>query len=130
MEFTIKTNKREEVIDITQKVKEIVDKQANKDDKACLVYARHTTCSLILNENEDSAVGEDINNFLRNLIKKGIWEHDRLDGNCDSHIKSALLGQSQTIPLENKKLMLGRYQQIALCEFDGPRERKIIVQIL
>ncbi len=130
MEFTIKTNKREEIIDITKKIEEIVIKISDKDSKACLVYAQHSTCSIIVNENYDEAVCEDILNWLKKQIPQGRWEHDKTDNNADAHIKASILGPSQIIPIENGKLQLGRWQGIVLAEFDGPRERKIIVKII
>jgi len=65
-----------------------------------------------------------------NSLPKGKWKHDKIDNNADAHIKASIIGPSQVIPIENAKLQLGRWQNIALAEFDGPRERKIIVKIL
>ena len=117
-------------MDITEKIREIVKKHANKESKACLVYVLHATCSVIVNENYDPAICQDILDFLKKQVPQGIWEHDKTDGNGDSHIKSIILGPSQIIPIENNSLRLGRYQNISLAEFDGPRERKVIVKIL
>lgn len=138
MEFKIKTTRREEIVDITERVKEAVCKILEKDGKmvcnkkaqACLVYVPHASCSLIINENYDSAVCEDILDFLRKIIPRGKWKHDKQDGNGDSHIKSALLGPSKTVPLEDGKLCLGTWQSIGLAEFDGPRDRRVIVKII
>jgi secondary thiamine-phosphate synthase enzyme len=130
MEFTVKTSKREEVINITAKVKEIVDRMSDEDSRACLVFVPHTTCSIIINENGDSAVCEDIIDFLREFVKKGVWKHDKLDGNGDSHVKASIIGPSQMIPIQNGLMQLGKYQEIALAEFDGPRERRVIVQAI
>lgn len=130
MEFTVKTNKREEIIDITKEVEKIVDRASDEDSKACLVYVSHATCAVIVNENYDENVCEDILDFLRKLIPQGKWKHDNIDNNADAHIKASIIGPSQIIPVENGKLQLGKWQGIALAEFDGPRERKIIVKIL
>ncbi len=130
MQFTIKTSKREEIIDITEKVKEIVDKASDEDSKACLVYVPHATCSIIVNENCDKNVCEDILEFLRKQVPKGIWKHDKSDGNADSHIKASIIGPSQIIPIQNGFLQLGKWQGIALAEFDGPKEREVIVKII
>ncbi len=129
MEFTIESKKREEIIDITKKVEEIVDRISDEDSQACLVYVPHTTCAVIVNENYDKAVCEDILNWLKKQVPEGVWKHDKTDNNGDSHIKDSILGPSQIIPIENGKLQLGKWQGIALAEFDGPRERKIIVKI-
>lgn len=130
MEFTIKTSKREEIIDITKEIEKIVDRLSDENSDACLVYVPHATCAVIVNENYDPAVCEDILAFLKKQIPAGIWRHDKTDGNADAHIKASLLGPSQTIPIQDGKLQLGRWQNIALAEFDGPRERRIIVKIL
>ena len=138
MEFTIKTSNREEILDITGEVRKAVaelcekDKKrvCNKDTGACLVYVLHATCAVIVNENYDKMVCEDILNYLRKNIPKGAWKHDKIDNNADSHIKASIIGPGQIIPVEDGKLQLGRWQGIALAEFDGPRERKIIVKII
>ena len=128
MEFIIKTGRKEEIIDITKQVEEIVSK--NKEGKACLIYCPHATCAIIINENYDKAVQEDILNYLKKQIPQGIWKHDNNDGNADSHIKASIIGPSQLVPIGQGNLQLGTWQNIALAEFDGPRERKIIVKIL
>ena len=130
MEFKIKSQKHEEIIDITKKIKEIVAKTANKDSKACLIYVVHTTCAIIVNENYDKAVCQDILDFLKKQVPAGKWKHDKIDSNADAHIKSAIIGPFQLIPLEKGFLQLGQWQAIGLAEFDGPRERRVIVQII
>ncbi len=127
MQFTVKTNKREEIIDITKQVEDTVVKEGKKGN-ACLVYVPHTTCSVIINENYDSDVHSDILEHLRKQFPPGIGKHS--EGNSDAHIKSSLVGQAQVIPIEEGKLQLGKWQGIGLCEFDGPRERKIIIKII
>jgi secondary thiamine-phosphate synthase enzyme len=128
MELTIQTNKREEIVDVTSDVREAVKKHGKGN--ACLVYVPHATCAIIVNENYDKAVCRDIINYLKKQIPEGVWEHDKIDNNADSHIKSTLLGPGQVIPIENRELLLGRWQGIALAELDGPRKRKIVVKIL
>lgn len=131
MEIKIQTKQREEIIDITDKVKEIVNENADEESKACLVYVPHATCGIIVNENYDQAVCEDILTYLKNQIPQGKWEHDKIDNNADAHIKSSIIGPGQIIPIdENKELQLGTWQGIALAEFDGPRSRKIITKML
>ena len=129
MHFTIKTEQREEIVDITSEVEELIEKNADKNSKAVLIYVPHATCAIIINENYDKAVCRDILAFLKKQIPAGIWEHDKIDNNADAHIKSSIIGPSQIIPIENEKLQLGRWQGIALAEFDGPKERKVIVKI-
>ena len=131
MEFKVQSKKREEIIDITEKVKELIKKSKEAEDaSACLVYTPHATCGIIINENYDSAVCEDIIEALKKIFPAGVWKHDKIDNNADSHIKSSIVGPSQIIPMENGELMLGTWQGIGLAEFDGPRERKIIVRLL
>jgi secondary thiamine-phosphate synthase enzyme len=130
MEYTIKTSKREEIVDITTKVREAVDKASDEDSKACLVFVPHTTCAIIINEISDERVGKDLLNFLSNLTPKGGWLHDNGDGNGDAHVKSSIFGPEKIIPIQNGLLQLGKWQSIALAEFDGPRERRVIVKII
>ena len=136
MEFTVKTSKREEIVDITEKVKEAVNKLieqnkrrvCNKDIQACLVYTGHTTCGILINENYDEDVKQDILTFLKENVKEIGWKH--AEGNSAAHIKSALIGVSKVIPIDNGKLELGKWQGILFCEFDGPRERKVVVRVV
>lgn len=139
MELTIKTNKREEVIDITEQIKTAVselwekDKKliCNKKSRVCLVYTSHTTCSVIINEIKDDNICQDVLLALKKLIPQDGWKHRCPEGeNGDSHIKATIVGSEKLIPLANGKLMLGTYQSIGLAEFDGPRERKVIIQII
>ncbi|MCX8193833.1 MAG: secondary thiamine-phosphate synthase enzyme YjbQ [Candidatus Pacearchaeota archaeon] len=128
-EFKLKTNKREEIIDITEKIKEIVNK-SKAEEGVCLIYVPHATAALTINENYDPKVCEDFLEALRKIAPRGKWTHDKEDGNGDAHIKSAIIGPGVTIPIKNSSLLLGRWQGIMFCEFDGPRDRKIIIQII
>ena len=124
--FTIDTTEKEQFIDITSQVKDIVTKSQIKDG-FCLVYVPHTTCSIIINENADPNICDDILKSLSNLIPSNKWKHDKIDNNASAHIKSAIIGCSQIIPIEDNKLTLGTWQNIFLAEFDGPRIRTIII---
>lgn len=138
MEFTIRTNKREEIVDITKQIKSAVEELVEKDKKrvcnkplaGCLIYTPHATCAVIINENYDASVCEDILDFLKQQIPAGKWKHDAIDSNADAHIKAAIIGPSQLIPIKDGELQLGRWQGIALAEFDGPKERRVIVEVL
>jgi secondary thiamine-phosphate synthase enzyme len=130
MILKIKTSAREEILDITEKVKEAVDKESDSESKACLIYVPHATCAIIINENYDKFVCEDILDFLHKEIPAGKWKHDKIDNNADAHIKASIIGPSQIALIENKKLKLGRWQGIGLAEFDGPRERTVIIKII
>ena len=130
MQIAVKTRKQQEIIDITREVKKIVEKSKIKEG-LCMVYARHATCAIIINENYDPAVCEDILNTLNKLIPlHANYKHDKIDNNAHAHIKAAILGPSEIIPISEGKLQLGRWQGIALTEFDGPREREVIVEIV
>ncbi len=128
--FTINTSQRMEIIDINRKVEEIVTNSGVKEG-LCSIFVQHATAAIVINENYDPNICLDINDMLAKLIPQGKWRHDQVDGNADSHIKAAIIGPSETIPVKNSKLQLGRWQSIMLCEFDGPRsERTITVTII
>lgn len=125
----VSSSKKQEIIDITGDVKKIV-KKSGIEDGICFIYAPHATCALTINENYDPNVCDDILNALDKLIPKGVWKHDKVDNNGAAHIKSAIIGPSESIPIEDRELKLGKWQDIMLCDFDGPRQRIIYVKIL
>lgn len=127
-EFSIKTARKFQVIDITPRVQEIVE-QGGSEEGLCCVFVPHATAAVAINENADPNVGEDLQEALARLIPEGIWRHDRIDDNAAAHIKAAIFGPSETVPVKNGKLLLGTWQRLMLMEFDGPRQRKVIVQI-
>ena len=123
-EFSIKTNKRNEFLDITSQVEETV-----KDVKEgnAIIYIPHTTAAVTINENADPDVKSDILKKLSQLIpEEDNYQH--AEGNSDSHVKASLVGTSETVIIKNGKLVLGTWQGIFFCEFDGPRTRKFIIQ--
>ncbi|MDE2060292.1 MAG: secondary thiamine-phosphate synthase enzyme YjbQ [candidate division NC10 bacterium] len=127
-EFFVKTTQKSQVIDITARIREIVA-QDSADEGLCCVFVPHATAAVTINENADPNIGEDLQEALGKLIPEGIWRHDRIDNNAAAHIKAAILGPSETVPVKNGKLVLGTWQSIMLMEFDGPRERRVIVQV-
>jgi len=128
--ITLSTSKKQEIIDITKEVNAIINKSKVKEG-ICNIFAMHATTAIIINENADPDIGLDTIDALNELIKEGVWRHDKLDGNAASHIKSTILGPSEIIPLSNGELQLGTWQAISLVELDGPRtNRKIIVSIV
>lgn len=128
--FTVKTHKREELIDITEEVRKIVA-AANVSAGIANIYVRGATAAIMIQENWDTSVQEDVVSFLRKIIPQGVWLHDRQDGNGDAHLKSGLLSPSETIPIINGVKGLSTWQNIFLCEFDGPRAgREIVVTVL
>ena len=129
-EFYISTKKKQELIDITGQINTIIKKSKVKNG-LCNVFTAHATAAIIINENYDPNICLDLLDSLNKLVPSGIWRHDKIDGNADSHIKSAILGPQETIPIKDGKIALGRWQAIQFCELDGPRnDRKIIVTIL
>jgi secondary thiamine-phosphate synthase enzyme len=125
---TLKINSasREEMIDITRSVEE----RLPLGDGVCMLFVQHTTCGLTVNENADPDVQTDMLGFLRRLIPQHEPHFKHGEQNSDAHIKSTLVGSSVTVPFESGKLVLGTWQAIYLCEFDGPRERKIVMKTI
>ena len=123
----VKTDRRTQLVDVTAQVQRVVSasKIANG---TCHLYVPHTTAAIAINECADPDVARDIEGALDRLVPKtGPYQHS--EGNSDSHIKSVLVGASQVVFVENGKLALGRWQGIFFCEFDGPRERELIVKV-
>ena len=127
--ISISTSKRQALIDITNKVEAIVKKSKVKEG-LCTVFAMHATAAIIINENADPNICLDLIDSLNEIVPRGKWRHDKLDGNADAHIKSSILGPSETIPIKDNRLQLGTWQSIMMVELDGPRNRKIIVSVI
>lgn len=129
-DFTISSSRSEEIIDITKEVKSAI-KQSKLQQGICLVYTPHTTAAVIVNENWDPNLCEDILSSLSRMVpKRADYQHDRVDNNAAAHIKSSLLGPSEALTFKDGKLALGNWQAVMLCEFDGPRQRRVIVEIV
>lgn len=127
-EFSIRTKKKQELVDITGRVADVV-KQSGVTDGICLVYVPHATAAVAINENADPNVCEDTLEALAGLIPEGKWRHDRIDNNAAAHIKATILGPSETVPVRGGRLRLGTWQSVMLVELDGPRERTVIVEV-
>jgi secondary thiamine-phosphate synthase enzyme len=128
--ITFSTYSRESLIDITRQVLEIVEGSKVKNGLVN-IYAQGATAAIMIQENWDDSVQTDVITLLKKLIPRGVWLHDKQDGNGDAHLKAGIVGPSETIPLINGKLGLSTWQNIFFCEFDGPRDlRKIIVTII
>ena len=126
----IATDSREGLYDITSLVHEIAG-AAGIEDGICSLYVRGATAALMIQENWDDSVQRDVVSLLQKVIPRGVWEHDRQDGNGDSHLKAGLVGPSETVPITAGRLALSTWQNIFLCEFDGPRrDREIVVSII
>jgi secondary thiamine-phosphate synthase enzyme len=126
--FRVKTRKSEEVVDITRQVADVVSR-SRLAEGTCTVFVRHATAAIIINENADPGFRQDVVTALDRLFPKGIWEHDKVDDNGAAHLKAAILGPSETVPVRDGRLLLGTWQGIALVECDGPREREIVVDV-
>jgi secondary thiamine-phosphate synthase enzyme len=122
----IKTDKREELVDITDQVTAVVSDSKIKTG-LINVYSQGATSSIMIQENWDESVQSDVVNFLRKVIPSGVWLHDKQDGNGDAHIKAGLVGPNETIPIIEGRLGLSRWQNIFFCEFDGPRQERTVI---
>ncbi|WP_455203014.1 secondary thiamine-phosphate synthase enzyme YjbQ [Kaarinaea lacus] len=122
----IQTHQREVLIDITAQVQEVIDKNKIKNGLVN-VYAQGATAAIMIQENWDDSVQTDVVHLLQKIIPQGVWLHDRQDGNGDAHLKSGLVGPSESIPVIDGQLGLSTWQNIFFCEFDGPRQQRRIV---
>lgn len=131
MQQTIKVNssKKQELIDITAEIEDVVSDSKIKNG-ICVIYLGHATAAITINENADPNITLDFIDALDKLIPQGKWRHDAIDNNGAAHIKAAIVGPSETIPIKDGKLLLGTWQNIFLCDFDGPRARKVIVELI
>jgi secondary thiamine-phosphate synthase enzyme len=126
--LTVRSSKREEMLDVTGQVQKALD-QSGILDGMCMVYVPHTTAALIINEGADPMVCRDIVDNLSRLVPRdGGYRHS--EGNADAHIKVAALGTSQTVLVEGGRIRLGQWQRIFFCEFDGPRTRSLWVKVM
>jgi secondary thiamine-phosphate synthase enzyme len=122
------TTEREQLVDITPDVEARIA-AAGLSEAACVLWSTHTTAGLTVNEGADPAVARDIEDWLSAAAPHGRG-YRHLEGNADSHIKTALVGPGVTVLVSGGRLQLGRWQRVFLCEFDGPRTRRILVQLL
>jgi len=128
--ITFQTLQREVLIDITTLVKDVIERSEIQNGLVS-VYAQGATGAIMIQENWDESVQTDVVNLLRQMIPQGVWLHDAQDGNGDAHLKSGLVGPSETIPLVDGKLGLSTWQNIFFCEFDGPRkERRVVCTVV
>ena len=126
--FSIYTKSKVELQDITLRIKEIVASSGVREG-VCYVFVPHTTAGVIVNENADPDVGRDILGQLERMVPAQSNYYHR-EGNAPAHIKASLVGSSQMLLVDDERLVLGTWQGIFLCEFDGPRQRTILVEVL
>jgi secondary thiamine-phosphate synthase enzyme len=123
----VKTRRRTQLVDVTELVERVVG-ESRVDGGVCYVYVPHTTAGVMINEHADPDVATDLEGVFDRLVpRSGPYRH--AEGNTDSHAKTVMVGTSQVIFVESGKLALGTWQGVFLCEFDGPRERKIWVKV-
>jgi secondary thiamine-phosphate synthase enzyme len=126
--FRVGTKSRNQMIDITSQVRSLVSKSGIADGDV-IVYCPHTTAGITINENADPSVTDDILLTLEELIPHRQPGYRHSEGNSDSHCKSSVVGCSEQILIKDKSLQLGTWQAVFFCEFDGPRTRRVMVQI-
>jgi secondary thiamine-phosphate synthase enzyme len=124
--FHISTDKQNGLYDITREVESLVS-ESNIETGTVSVYVQGATAGIMIQENWDQSVQNDVINLLKKLIPHGIWQHDAQDNNGDAHLKAGLVGPGETIPLIEGRMGLSTWQNIFLCEFDGPRNTRNIV---
>jgi len=126
--LAIRTSRRTELKDVTGEIEAAI-RESGCAEGVCYLYVPHTTAGILINEGDDPAVARDIEATLDRLIPHGVG-YKHAEGNSDSHIKTALVGSSETVWIENGRLVLGRWQAIFFAEFDGPRTRELRVKIV
>ncbi len=124
-EIEVSSQKRNQMVDITSRVQQIVH-DTGLEEGNCLIYCPHTTAAVTINEGADPSVQDDIIRSLKEIVPDIEFRH--AEGNSDAHLKSSIVGSSVTVIIKNKNLKLGRWQKIFLCEFDGPRTRRVWVR--
>ncbi len=126
--INVRSSKRTDFIDITKEIQKVLTDN-NVQSGLCYIFVPHTTAAVTINEGADPSVKHDIVSYLNKLVPlHGGYAH--MEGNSDAHIKSSILGNSVTLIVEEGKLMLGTWQAIFFCEFDGPRHRRVAVKII
>jgi len=126
--ISVKTTARTQMVDITHEVRKAISESGVKD-RLCFVFVPHTTAEVTINENTDDDVKTDLIKALNRLIpERGDYKH--VEGNSDAHIKVSLVGSSVLLAIEDGRPVLGTWQGVFFCEFDGPRTRKVLVKCL
>lgn len=124
----VRSREREQLVEFTDEVRRKLTESGAREG-VCFLYVQHTTAGLTVNENADPDVPRDMLHALRTLIPQHGMDFRHGEENSDAHIKTSLVGTSATIPFHDGRLLLGRWQGVFLCEFDGPRERQVIMMV-
>jgi len=122
----ISTQRKRELVDITERVREEVRRSAIRDG-ICALYAQGATAALMVQENDDPNITLDVLDCLEGIAPQGRWRHDRVDDNGSAHIQAGIVGPSEVIPIRDGKLALSTWQNVFLCDFDGPRNRRTVI---
>ncbi len=125
-EIVVSTTKARELVDITERVRDLV-RNSKARDGLCALYAQGATAALMIQENDDPNITLDVLDCLDSVAPAGRWRHDRVDNNGAAHIQAGLVGPSETIPIRAGRLGLSTWQNIFLCDFDGPRSRRTVL---
>ena len=125
----VRSSEREQLVEFTDEVRRVLKESGAQSEGVCVLYVQHTTAGLTVNENADPDVPRDMLHALRTLIPQHGMDFRHGEENSDAHIKASLVGSSITVPFHDGELLLGRWQGIFLCEFDGPRERQVIMML-
>ena len=123
--ITLATNRERQLVDVTREAQQLV-RASGVQKGVCSLYAHGATAALMIQENDDPNIGEDVVDCMDKLVPKGVWRHDRIDGNGASHIQAGLVGPSESIPIRAGKLDLSTWQNLFFCEFYGPRSRRTV----
>ena len=124
--ITVETKRNNELVDITEQVRDVVQNSRIRTGLVN-VYVQGATAGIMVQENWDESVQNDVVTLFKKLIPSGVWEHDAQDNNGDAHLKAGIVGSGESIPIVDGKMGLSTWQNIFLCEFDGPREKRTIV---
>jgi secondary thiamine-phosphate synthase enzyme len=126
-EIPVTTRKRNELVDITSTIRGLID-ESGVSEGICHIFVPHTTAAVTINEKADPAVASDISNTLEKIVPAD-WGYRHAEGNSDSHVKSSLVGASEFVIITEGRPLLGTWQAVFFCEFDGPRSRQCVVRI-
>ena len=123
--ITLSTSFERQLVDVTAQAQQHV-RASGVEEGRCALYAHGATAALMVQENDDPNIGQDVVDCPDKLSPKGVWLHDRIDGNGASHIQSGIVGPRESIPIREGKLDLSTWQNVFFCEFDGPRRRRTV----
>lgn len=126
--ISVTSDRREQIIDVTGRLRELA--RSHPECLLMALFSKGATSAVMIQENWDPEIRVDILDCLSQLAPKGAWRHDRIDGNADAHIKSGIVGPSETVPLQNGELVLGQWQNVFFCDFDGPRSNRELIVTL